>query len=161
MVYDHNAIRHAPISFEESWATKTWSHRVFAFLIAVTEVNTQLIARHFYGKEDVSQISFRKELSKELIYNKYIVKETEEGVKRSCKRSSIFDHELMTLPQYKKFKSNKIVGSNMQYPQFRCGYCRKRTRKYCRCSPGVYRCQECYANHRAGDYIEDTGHGQM
>jgi Transposase IS4 len=160
MVDDHNARRHAPISFEESWATKTWTHRVFAFIIAISEVNCQLVARHFYNKEDVSQVSFRKELAYELIYNKYIVKETEEGAQRSRKRSSTVDHELLTLFQFKKFKSNKIVASNMKYAQFKCGFCIKRTRKYCKCTPGIYRCQECYALHRASTEIEVSGGGQ-
>jgi Transposase IS4 len=83
MVDDHNARRHVPITLEESWATKLWSHRLFSFLIAITEVNCQLASRHFYGKAAVSQVSFRKEFAKEIIYNKYIVKEATEGQQRS------------------------------------------------------------------------------
>jgi hypothetical protein len=36
MVDDHNARRHAPISLEETWATSTWSHKVFAFVLLIT-----------------------------------------------------------------------------------------------------------------------------
>ena len=38
-VDDHNNLRHSGVSFEETWATKRWENRVFAFLLAITEVN--------------------------------------------------------------------------------------------------------------------------
>jgi Transposase IS4 len=148
MVDDHNARRHAPVSFEESWATKNWTHRVFAFLIAITEVNTALAMSFFYDKHDISQINFRKELAKELINNKYLVREQELGIRRARKRSNLVDHVLVTLPAFKKFKQGKMVPSAMQYGQYKCVGCPKRSRKYCQCSPGVFRCNECYATHK-------------
>lgn len=160
MVDDHNARRHAPISFEESWATKTWTHRIFAFLIAITEVNMQLCSKYFYVKDDVSQINYRKELCKSLIFNKYVVQEAEEGIRRSRKRPNNLDHELITLPPFKKFHNLRIVASNMQYAQFKCTACPKRTRKYCRCTPGIFRCQECYATHKSNDDILFSSPGQ-
>ena len=57
-VDDHNGLRHFPISFKESWATKLWPTRVFAFLLAITEVNVKLAAAHFYGETFASMIKF-------------------------------------------------------------------------------------------------------
>jgi hypothetical protein len=38
-VDDHNNKRHEPISLEVTWATQWWPNRVFAFFLAITEVN--------------------------------------------------------------------------------------------------------------------------
>jgi hypothetical protein len=53
------------------WATKWWPHRVFAFLLAVTEVNVMLAAEHFEGYKKTSILDSQKILSYELIYNTY------------------------------------------------------------------------------------------
>ncbi len=42
MVDDHIARRQLPISLEESWATRRWSNRVFAFILGVSEVNAMM-----------------------------------------------------------------------------------------------------------------------
>ena len=41
-VDDHNGKRHSPICLEYVWATKRWAHRPFSFLLAISEVNTNL-----------------------------------------------------------------------------------------------------------------------
>jgi Transposase IS4 len=151
MVDDHNSRRHSPNSFEETWATKTWSHRVFSFLIAVSEVNCQLAAKHFYNHEGTSQFEFRLDLANELIYNKYLNDPNYpcEGNRRGKrKRASNNPHEFMTLPPFKKFRNKVLVRANMKYGQYKCVLCKSRTRKYCRCSPGIFYCQECYAEHK-------------
>ena len=51
MVDDHNNLRHSATSFEDTWATHRWPNRVFAFLLAVTEVNIFLWLRYkFFDK---------------------------------------------------------------------------------------------------------------
>ena len=47
VVDDYNANRHYPISFEVVWGTKWWPNRVFAFLLAISEVNTNLAFNKF------------------------------------------------------------------------------------------------------------------
>jgi hypothetical protein len=42
-VDDHNNNRHSYISIEETWVTHTWENRVFAFLLAITEINSPLL----------------------------------------------------------------------------------------------------------------------
>ena len=79
---DHNAKRHSPISLEQVWATKRWENRVFAFLLAVTEVNTKLAMEYFYSQEKSSQIDFRKQLAFSLIYNDEIQQEVSPSKRR-------------------------------------------------------------------------------
>jgi hypothetical protein len=49
VIDDHNSKCHYPISLEGTWATKWWPHCVFAFLLAVMEVNVMLASVHFGG----------------------------------------------------------------------------------------------------------------
>jgi Transposase IS4 len=157
MVDDHNNRRHSPISFEESWATKSWENRVFAFLVAVTEVNIMLATKYFYGNDISSQLAFRKQFSKELIFNKYIQQEVVSGLRRSKRKSIICEHELLTIPRGKKFLVDKIISANMTYQQFKCSGCTKRIRTFCKCSPGIFLCKECYVNHcRDADIMVQT-----
>ena len=70
-VDDHNNKRHSPISIEEIWATKWWPNRVFAFLVAVTEVNVSLGMVEFCDHAQTSQIVLRKKLAEAVIYNEH------------------------------------------------------------------------------------------
>ena len=156
MVDDHNSRRHSSITIEEVWATKTWEHRVFAFFLAITEVNLFLVTRYYYNEETTGQLDLRKKLAKALINNKYIIKESEEGIRRS-KRHNSSDHELLSLPKKMKFSGTRMIKSNMEYAQFKCTGCKKRIQTYCRCSPGTIRCQECYALHiRSVEIVFDS-----
>ncbi len=65
-----NHRRHSPISLEDTLATKYWPCRVFAFLLAVSEVNAKLASEYFgtnEGKEKLNTIEFRKKLSYRVI----------------------------------------------------------------------------------------------
>ena len=57
----HNARREAPFALEETWSTKHWENRIFAYLLALSEVNANLREHHFSGMEAVKQIwEFRR-----------------------------------------------------------------------------------------------------
>ena len=158
-VDNHNAKRHAPISLETTWATKTWMHRVFAFLVAVTEVNCFQVANYFYNKNIDSMLEFRKALSKELINNKYLdgdeAEMTPHELRRSRRNNNGEPHELPSLPKKTKFSRTNIVASVSNYPQFKCNNCNLRVRTYCKCSPGTYRCSKCFVKHYATAGSED------
>jgi Transposase IS4 len=153
LIDSHNAKRHAPISLETTWATKQWPNRVFSFLLAVTEVNCFLVSKYFYNQEYENMIDFRQKFADALINNGYdMVSEktiAEFGVRRSKRKGNGEDHELLSLPKKTKFKQSSIVPSTSDYPQFKCVGCTKRVRTYCRCSPGVLRCNSCFAKHFA------------
>ena len=46
-VDDHNNLRHALPSIEDSWVTQQWETRVFSFIVAISEVNAFLCLRYF------------------------------------------------------------------------------------------------------------------
>ena len=87
LVDDHNNKRHLPISNEEIWARKWWPTRVFAFLLAVTEVNVSLGMVEFCDNAPTSQIEFRKKLADVLINNEYFNEEDDKTpVKKATKQ---------------------------------------------------------------------------
>ena len=102
-VDDHNAKRHSPICLEHVWATKHWPHRVFSFLLAITEVNTNLAEAYFHRKsESRPQLDFRKLLAKDLIDNEYLATEQSQSELRRSKRfKALSEHELVSLPPKK------------------------------------------------------------
>ena len=63
----HNNICHSPISLETLLRTNDWKVRVFSFVLALVEVNARLAYAYFAAKEPLTQIQFRRKLSKELI----------------------------------------------------------------------------------------------
>ena len=63
-VDDHNNKHHdggQGISLEEAWITTQWENCVFAFILAIVEVNMYLACRYFYGHKDTF-LGFRKKL---------------------------------------------------------------------------------------------------
>lgn len=147
----HNARRHSPISLEETWATKTWEHRVFAFVLSVCEVNTFLVAANEYGgKQEEEYLQMRKKLAESLIKNTY-----DEGIKvnkRARERSFNDEHELVKAPAYATRFLNDTwkFSESERYPQRVCTApdCQKRIRTHCRCQPGVWLCNMHHGEHK-------------
>jgi len=46
-----------------------------------------------------------------------------------------------------KFFCPDMVDSKIDYPQAGCHSCKNKVRTYCMCSPGVLRCDDCFAQH--------------
>lgn len=154
-VDDHNSKRMDPISLEETWNTTRWPCCVYSFLLAITEVNVFLCDKNHNGAYHSSYIAFRKQFAKELIFNEYLVPEGESPRRTSARRAHLHTHELLTLPPNKKFRQDgAMVHSDTTYAQRKCA-CGNRVRTYCKCSPGLHRCAECYALHTRGE--ERTG----
>ena len=111
-VDDHNRKRHSPISLEVVWGTKWWPNRVFAFLLAVTEVNVNLAMTYFLGQEVTGQIAFRIKLAHTLIHNRYYNDEEDMSpVIRSKRQQRVpghATHELLTLAKRKKFDGDEL-----------------------------------------------------
>ena len=47
MIDDHNNLHHAFLSIEDLWKMTQWENWVFAFILAVCEVNVYLFFRYF------------------------------------------------------------------------------------------------------------------
>jgi hypothetical protein len=153
VVDDNNNNRMQPISIEETWKTVYWPNRVFAFILGVTGVNTQRAYEYFGLHDKQSNLEFRRELATEMIYNPESpeVEEDHQSKERSCKKQKQVHCELQTLSRFCAFDAHektKIVTVKTEYNQRKCVCGMGRTRTYCKCSPGVHRCPECYADHR-------------
>jgi hypothetical protein len=154
IIDSHNAKRHAPISLETTWATKTCPHCVFAYLLAVTEVNCYLASKYFHKKDYNGMLDYQKKFAENLIYNKYIDKERENELcpRRKSKRGRHEErHVLLTLPKKKKFFNERIIEADSLYPQFKCQGYKLKVRTYCKCSPGTIQCNACFAKHYAAE----------
>ena len=173
-VDDHNNIRHSSPALEETWVTHRWANRVFAFLLALTEVNAFLCLRYFVWTKSDSKKSkkttfhqFRKELAQELLCNTYIssmdTKFELQEVRRESKRlKRAAEHELMTAPKRaKKYLGNAKwdFSATEEYPQRLCtGFnCKKRIRTYCSCSVGIWLCLSCHHKHCRSVFTSDNG----
>jgi hypothetical protein len=156
-VDNHNAKRHdgnsgAGMSFEESWATTRWENRVFAYILATSEVNAYLCREYFGATEHETQFNFRQKLCFDLIYYR---EGQVEAVTPRTTRSAV-THRLMKVPPYSKFFGGTWVRCYKQrYQAHRCSHenCKNRTRSVCTCSKDVFRCVACFATHRVEEVI--------
>jgi Transposase IS4 len=131
IIDSHNAKRHAPISLETTWATKRWPNRVFAFVLAVTEVNVFLASNYFFKGNHDAMLDFRKKFANAMIDNVYYKQEKAAEVastptspkKRKRKSPRRLFHEYKTLPKNTKFFYGEFAESTMKYPQFKCVGC--------------------------------------
>ena len=132
-VDDHNNRRHKPISLEETWVTKFWPHRVFAFLLAVAEGNAYLLNKHYRDDAEDGVLAFRRALATELINNTYGIEEKSSRGSKSRKRQSRTTHELCSLPRGKLFAGERMVALHSYYPQKKCISCKRQVWTYCYC----------------------------
>ena len=130
-VDNHNIRRMFPVAIEKQWRTNMWPNRPFAFLLAVTEVNCNLVNHHIYKVPSMEQIRFRYQVANQLIQNEYYNrKKTNKRAKRV--QVIVNRHKHVSLPVYKNFKESKIVDTKSRWPQWKCKSCqRKSTRSYC------------------------------
>ena len=86
---------------------KWWPNRVFAFLLAVTEVNVSLGMVEFCDNAPTSQIEFRKKLTDVLINNKYFNEEDGKTPVKKAKKQQTSVHSYCTLPKGKNFMKDE------------------------------------------------------
>lgn len=161
-VDSHNARRMAPIAIEETWSTLRWPNRVFAYLLATSEVNANLGESEFGDSEAPRpQLEFRRLLAKDLITNKYVWEEdSPSGKRKSCRLAVQLGHDLVKLPPWKKFSGTKIVKAKSKYPFNFCNCKGSRVRTYCRCTPGTLLCALCFAIHCNDDDVSKIESGR-
>lgn len=156
-VDDHNNLRHSDISLEETWVTHRWENRVFAFLLAVTEVNAYVAFRYFNwrrpaGDVPMTLLQFRRKLAKALIHNEHIQDIDEDTSPRKSKRAKHWiGHEKRSARQHgKSFSARKwILTAKDRYQKYTCrgADCTKRIRTYCSCDIGHWLCDSCWTKH--------------
>jgi hypothetical protein len=129
---------------------------VFAFILAITEVNMYLAYKYFVWKTTttISFLRFRCKLAKALIYNEYMSLDEEDDVtpRKSKRQRRQQDHVKQTVPNHARYFDEKkwVIGSSDRYQKYTCKAhgCKKLIRTYCRCSPGVWLCEDHFVQHR-------------
>ena len=159
VVDDHNNHRHSLPSIEDTWGTHRWPNRVFAFLLAISEINSWLAFRHFVWKEtSLELIDFRKKLAFALINNKYYKVEVEQ--RQTRKRKFQGEHVLTKAPPFcGKFEKGKWVENCKQkYQNYKCKTvkCKNRIRTCCSCDLGVWMCSDCHILHVLDTHEEES-----
>jgi hypothetical protein len=149
-VDDHNNLRHSGVSIEETWRTHRWANRVFAFILAISEVNCFLAFRCFIWekKDKMELLHFRKQLALALIFNEWQGEQTQESPATRKRKAT---HSLATAPTHATKFSNKkwICKAKSAYQQHICRGrgCKKQVRTHCTCHPGHWLCVDCFQNH--------------
>ena len=152
MVNDHNSIQHQVPSLEQTWTTHRWANRVFAFLLALSEVNSYLALRYFVwkGEEKMQFMEFPSKLGWELINNQYLDEEEDNGERKS-KRRRAGNHDLEKAPPHAKIwmGGRWDLTAKQRYQQYRCRGkgCKQAIRTYCSCAVGVWLCHNCHVIH--------------
>ena len=158
-VDDHNNLRHHLPSIEDTLRTDRWQCRVFAFIIAVSEVNCYLAKKHWCwnGNEKETYSFFRRKLAFELINNVDVISSPCLEVDRLFYDSPNV-HQLQTAPHNAlKYRNRQWVQTaSYRYQTFRCTTpaCKRRIRTFCSCEKGVWLCTPCH-----GDHLFNLGSG--
>jgi hypothetical protein len=89
-------------SVEESWITKRWECRVFAFILAISKVNVFLALRYFvFGGGSIkgcpTLLVFRRRLAWQLINNPWLRREEQEA---AAQAPPAMIHKLTAAPHY-------------------------------------------------------------
>jgi hypothetical protein len=165
-VDDHNHLRHAVPSIEATWVTHRWANRVFAFLLAISEVNAYKAFIYFKWHANPDYImslnEFRRKLAMALIHNEYLLTSDESNNSRKRRRGrDEVQHVLTSAPPHaKKFHRSKwLLTAVAKYQQYVCRQpgCSIKTRNYCKCNPGHWLCKTCHPLHIMCEVTSESG----
>ena len=162
VVDDHNNFRMMEPCIEKSWRTIKWEKRVFAFVLAILEVNAWLAMRYLFCDLNMKLLDFRTNLACQLVYNPWLEKESaglekdDEVVNIKKRKSSRINmdltHEFCSAPPFgKTFTTDGkwILTDKNAYQKKVCKGegCKKQVRTYCSCCVGHWMCPQCYGFH--------------
>ena len=153
-VGDHNNLRHALTSLEDTCGTDRWVIRVFTFLLAITEVNVFCVLRSFVFvgrlvRHLPTYHEFRRKFAWMLIDNEYypLAEERADDLFLPLTRC----HDIGTAPTHASAYRNRawVRDANVKYAQYTCRWpgCKKATRNYCVCTPGTWLCPSHIVQH--------------
>ena len=159
-VDDHNNLRHALPSIEDTWFTHRWECRVFSFILAITEINAFLALRYFVFANNTIEgcptlLVFRRRLAWQLINNPWI-RQDEQNAENTANTAV---HQLCGAPEHaRKWAGGTFIcDATSQYQQYACsGKCGKRIRTYCVCDPSKWLCTRCLPAHVLEAEIEHS-----
>jgi hypothetical protein len=134
--------------------TMRWENRVFAFLLALSEVNTFLIIRYFVppqmaANKQFTLLGFRRALGWQCVHNE-LADQRQNGPGSPLNEHERV-HELRMAPKHASKYVNRrwVTDAPQMYQQHRCTTlgCKKRVRTFCTCTPGMWLCNGWHTNH--------------
>ena len=144
-VDDHNNLRQSDLSLEDTWRTQRWENRVFAFILAISEINTFLAFRYFVSTDETKMtvLQFRRKLAKALIFNELVDEDGDcDDVsplrKRRRQQARGESHVLAPAPPHASAHANGkwLLTCKAKYPQHKCKTCPAKMQSSCSCSLG-------------------------
>ena len=149
-VDNHNNRRQGTISVEDSFAARNWSFRVFTFLVSLTETNAALSYWYFTQQQEdhcPQQLDIRQELALQMLGNNLAGEENGMATRRASKGVQS-EHQLVNPPRYTgKWLGDKWKKVKSEYLARSCSRCKGDTRKYCKCTTGLFLCVNCFPDH--------------
>ena len=104
--WGHDGGANQGLSITETWDTVHWKNCVFAFIIAITEVNAYLTIAQFHGNQEDFEI-FERKLAQELIHNELDQDITQKHTRARSNKHKYIKHSLHSVPLYLKFINGK------------------------------------------------------
>jgi hypothetical protein len=138
-------------SIEGTWLTTRWPIRVFAFLLAITEVNMFLALRFFvWNKEDrMELVNFRRKFSGLLIMNPWLPNTY--GLNEEADDMLDVDCEHITAPEHAREYRNRqwVCTAKARWQQHVCKApgCKLQVRTCCACRKGYWLCTKHIIEH--------------
>ena len=148
-VDDNNNLRQGHRGVEAIWETRAWSHRIFAFILGLSEANSWLAWKFFQkGKGPQSHMEFRAAFVNE-IFGAFRRSRIEQAPPRVTRKRKLEGHTLQPFPPQSKLVNGKWEFDPQRkkaFPQRRC-QCKRHTRYYCSCAIGKGMCKVCFGQH--------------
>ena len=135
--------------------TQRWACRVFAFLLAITEVNVYLVFKSMVYVGDLASflpdhVQFRRKLAWQLIDNQWLPKDDVVGASEDRGLPGV-QHDICSAPPHAtEYRNRKWrLGAKAPYQQYTCRWpeCATRCRTCCPCTPGVWLCPSHVVEH--------------
>ena len=147
---NNNNNRQGHRGLEQVWETRTWHHRIFAYVLGVSETNAWLAYQFFVTNgAHKTLMSFREAL----VLGLFTRFKRPDAIRMSGARK-ILAHMLTPIPSKKRAQGGAWVDApehapklKSVAPQLRCCNCHDRTRFYCSCRVGQGMCKSCWGKH--------------
>ena len=126
-----------PIAIEKQLETNRWPFCTLQFLLAISEVNANLMRHNYFVFKLEEQIKFRYFLDKEIIDNPYL----------SVDNISLVQHDHQMMLKNRTWNGTELIKTKISYSQQQCKLCKIKCKSYCTWCLGRFMCEGCYTDH--------------
>ena len=150
-VDDNNNLRQGHRGVEEAWESRTWMHRIFAYVLGVVESNAFCAHNYltFTGKRR-THMQFRQEIVDGLFARNRSDPVPPPMTRKKRRLDEDSGHVKTPIPTGMRLEGGRWVAApalKSKYPQLHCVECGERTRFYCSCKQSKVLCTVCWVRH--------------